>query len=107
MWVIGLKKKQGRDWSENDVDEMFDLFRQNIPIVAVTEDLIRPIDGVKECIDKLREAGILVGCDTGYPKEACDAIYKILADKHGINSTWSPIPRSSREGHRRSWSTTA
>jgi phosphonoacetaldehyde hydrolase len=32
----------------------------------------------------LRAAGILVGCDTGYPREACDAIYKILADTYGI-----------------------
>ena len=31
----------------------------------VDEDLARPIDGALECIEKLRAAGILVGCDTG------------------------------------------
>ncbi len=79
-----FKKAQGHDWTEDDVEEMFTLFRKKIPEVVVTEDLIRPIDGVKECIDELRAAGILIGCDTGYPKEACDAIYSTLAEKHGI-----------------------
>ena len=78
------KKAQGHDWTEDDVEEMFNLFRKNIPEVATTEELIRPIDGVKECMDELRAAGILIGCDTGYPKEACDAIYSTLAEKHGI-----------------------
>lgn len=79
-----FKKAQGHDWTEDDVEEMFNMFRKNIPGVTTTEDLIRPIDGVKECMDELRAAGILIACDTGYPKEACDAIYKMLADKHGV-----------------------
>ena len=52
--------------------------------MVVSEDLIRPIDGVKECIDELRAAGMLIACDTGYPKEACDVIYATLADRFGI-----------------------
>lgn len=79
-----FKKTQGHDWTEGDLDEMFTLFRKKIPEVVVTKELIRPIDGVKECIDELRAAGILIGCDTGYPKEACDAIYRTLAKDYGI-----------------------
>ena len=79
-----FREAQGRDWSEKDLDEMFDMFRPTMAEVAVTEDLIRPFDGVKEVIDTLRAEGIQVGCDTGYPVETCDAIYRTLEEKFGI-----------------------
>lgn len=79
-----FRQVHGRNWTDRDVDEMFDMFRPEMAKVAVTDDLIRPFEGVKEAIDKLRAAGILVGCDTGYSKEACDAIYDALARRHGI-----------------------
>lgn len=74
----------GRNWKEQDIEELFTEFRAVVPEVAASEELIRPIEGVKGCIDQLRAAGILVGCDTGYPKEACDVIYRTLAEKYGI-----------------------
>ena len=74
----------GHDYTESDLDEMFNIFRPTMAGVAVTEDLIRPFEGLKEAIDRLQADGILVGCDTGYPKETCDAIYGTLEEKHGI-----------------------
>ena len=79
-----FRKAHGRAWTENDVDAMFDMFRPEMAKVAVMDDLIRPFEGVKDAIDRMRAAGIKVGCDTGYPKEACDAIYGTLAKRHGI-----------------------
>lgn len=79
-----FSKVHGHAWTQQDLDKMFDMFRPTMAQVAVTEDLIRPFDGVKRAIDELRAAGILVGCDTGYPKEACDAIYRTLAEEHNI-----------------------
>ena len=79
-----FSKANGRDWAEKDMDEMFDLFRPTMAEVAVTENLIRPFDGVKEAIDQLRADGIQVGCDTGYPVETCEAIYGVLEEKFGI-----------------------
>ena len=79
-----FRKAQGRDWTEDDLDDMFDQFRPTMAQVAVTDDLIRPFDGVKECVDRLHAAGILVGCDTGYPQETCDAIYSTLSENFGI-----------------------
>ncbi len=79
-----FRTAQGRDWTEDDLDDMFDLFRPTMAQVAVTDDLIRPFDGVKECVDRLHAAGILVGCDTGYPQETCDAIYSTLSENFGI-----------------------
>jgi len=78
------RKVHGRDCTEDDLDEMFDMFRPTMAKVAVTEDLIRPFDGVKEAIDALQAEGIQVGCDTGYPVETCDAIYGTLEEKFGI-----------------------
>ncbi len=79
-----FRKAHGRDTTEKDLDEMFDLFRPTVAEVAVTEDLIRPFDGVKEAIDALQTEGIQVGCDTGYPVEACDVIYGTLEERFGI-----------------------
>ena len=79
-----FRQAHGRDCSEEKLEEMFDMFRPTMAEVAVTEDLIRPLDGVKEAIDALQAEGIQVGCDTGYPSEACDAIYGILEEKFGI-----------------------
>jgi len=73
-----------RTWGDGDIDKMFEMFRPEMAKVGVSEDLIRPFEGVREAIDELRAAGIKVGCDTGYSKEAADAIYSTLADKHGI-----------------------
>ena len=79
-----FNKANGRDWEEKDVNEMFDMFRPTMAEVAVTENLVRPFDGVKEAIDQLRDNGIQVGCDTGYPVETCEAIYGALEKKFGI-----------------------
>jgi len=79
-----FRKAQGHDCTEEDIDKMFDMFRPTMAEVAVTEDLIRPFDGVREAIEDLRAAGIKVGCDTGYPVETCDAIYGALERDHGI-----------------------
>ncbi|MFQ5994903.1 MAG: HAD family hydrolase [Acidiferrobacterales bacterium] len=79
-----FKRSHGHEWTQQDLDQMFDMFRPTMAQVAVTDDLIRPFDGVKEAIEEFRAAGIQVGCDTGYPGETCDVIYQTLAEKYGI-----------------------
>ena len=79
-----FQKVHKRAWADADIDAMFDMFRPEMAKVAVTEDLIRPFDGVREAIEELRSAGILVACDTGYSIEAASAIYDKLARKHGV-----------------------
>lgn len=74
----------GRDWTAEDVDRMFDMFRPTMAEVAVTPELIEPFDGIREAVDEMRAAGIKIGCDTGYPVEACEAIYRTLAQDFGI-----------------------
>jgi hypothetical protein len=38
------------------------------------EELARPLEGTTECIAKLHEAGIVVGYDTGYTRDASTAL---------------------------------
>lgn len=78
------RKVHGHDATQSDLDEMFDMFRPTMAEIAVSEDLIRPFEGLREAIGKLQADGVLVGCDTGYPKETCDAIYGALEKNHGI-----------------------
>lgn len=63
---------------------MFEEFQLLLNVVVIREELARPIDGTKECIEKLKEAGIIVGCDTGYTKEASVTLRKLLQEKYGI-----------------------
>ena len=79
-----FKKEQGRDWTEKDLDQMFEEFQPILNEVIVRDELAKPIDGTYECIQKLHEAGILVGCDTGYTIAASTALRKVLKEKHRI-----------------------
>jgi phosphonoacetaldehyde hydrolase len=51
---------------------------------------------VKRSVDRLRAAGIKVGCDTGYPIEACTAIYEALDSRHGIRFDVVADPENTR-----------
>lgn len=79
-----FRRVHGRDWTADDLNRMFDMFRPTMAEVAVSEELIRPFAGVREAIETLRAAGVRIGCDTGYPKEAAEAIYGTLAERYGI-----------------------
>jgi len=78
------KEKYGRPWNEEDFDKILATFRTLMSKYIVDEDLARPINGALEAIDKMREAGILVGCDTGYYQEDSLALNKVLEDKFGM-----------------------
>lgn len=82
---IQFRKEFGRNWTEKDLDEMFEEFQTLLNEIVPREELARPIEGTRECIQKLNEAGIVVGCDTGYTREASEALRKILKEKHGID----------------------
>ena len=79
-----FKQAHGRDWRQRDLDEMFAEFRPIVAEIAVTDELVRPIEGLKRAVDEMRAAGIVIACDTGYPVEAASAIYAKLADEHDV-----------------------
>lgn len=78
------EEKYGRPWNEDDFDNVLAAFRPLMSKYIVDPDLAKPIDGAVECIEKLRTAGILVGCDTGYYEEDSKALNKSLEDNYGM-----------------------
>ena len=78
------EEKYGRPWNEDDFDAVLAAFRPLMSKYIVDEDLAKPIPGAVECIDQLRKAGILVGCDTGYYEEDSLALNKLLEEKYGL-----------------------
>lgn len=79
-----FREKYGRDWTNEDVDKIFEDFLPLLNKYIVHPDLAKPIEGTIECIARLREAEILVGCDTGYTREASGLLNKYLEDNYGI-----------------------
>ena len=76
--------KYGRDWNEDDFNAILAAFRPLMSKYIVDEDLAKPIPGALEAIEKMRQAGILVGCDTGYYEADSLALNKVLEDKYGM-----------------------
>ncbi|MEG0663049.1 MAG: HAD hydrolase-like protein, partial [Anaerovoracaceae bacterium] len=70
--------------TEEDFDKILAAFRPLMSKYIVDEDLAKPIPGAVDCIAKLRQAGILVGCDTGYYEEDSLALNKLLEDQYGL-----------------------
>lgn len=81
---VQWQEKYGRKWNKEDFDKVLATFRPLMTKYIVDEDLAKPIDGAVECIEKLRKAGILVGCDTGYYQEDSKALNKVLESKFGL-----------------------
>ncbi len=76
--------KYGRPWNESDFENILAEFKPLMSKYIVDEDLAKPIEGAVECIAELRQAGILVGCDTGYYEKDSKNLNKLLADKYGL-----------------------
>lgn len=56
--------KYGRDWTEEDVEQLYDKFEDTLETVVA--EYSKPIDGVVDTVKALKEAGIKVGSTTGY-----------------------------------------
>lgn len=75
----------GHKYTEEDFQLLLSEFRPLMTKYIVDDDLSKPIDGAPEAIRKLREAGILVGCDTGYYAEDSAKLNKKLEEKYGMH----------------------
>ena len=68
------RKVYQRDWTQNDVDEMFGQF--NTELLSTLHNYCTPIDGVFETITQLKNMGLYIGSTTGYTREMMDIVEK-------------------------------
>lgn len=68
------KEQYKRDWTQEDIDEMFAQF--NTQLLSVLTEYCTPIDGVLEAIAELRKNGLYIGSTTGYTREMMDIVEK-------------------------------
>lgn len=68
------KDVYGREWTQEDIDEMFAQF--NAQLLSVLKDYCTPIDGVIESIEAVKAKGIHIGSTTGYTREMMDIVEK-------------------------------
>lgn len=77
-------KKYNREADNKDFENILATFKPLMSKYIIDEDLSKPIDGAFECIDALREAGIIIGCDTGYYENDSMALNAVLAEKYHL-----------------------
>lgn len=66
-----------RDWTEEDVDSIYNSF---MPIqIQKAQELADLIPGVAECFAALKERGILIGTSTGYPRAVAQPVIDAAA----------------------------
>ena len=61
-----------RNWTEDDIDEMFAQF--NNTLLMVLSEYCEPIDDVLEAIRELKKMGLHIGTTTGYTREMMDIV---------------------------------
>lgn len=66
--ISGLwEEKQGRKWTEEDVQEVYELSESKI--LEIVHNYAEPKPYVVETVNKLREMGLKIGSTTGYTDE--------------------------------------
>lgn len=72
------KKENGRDWTENDVDEMYEIFESMLSDIVADYSVVIP--GVENTVSQLKEDGIKIGSTTGYTREIMDRVLTKAAE---------------------------
>lgn len=70
--------RYGRVWNEDDVNELYEKFEAKLR--EVVADYSKPIEGVVETIEKLREMGLKIGSTTGYNNDIMSRVLPVAKD---------------------------
>jgi len=79
-----FQTKFNRMPNEQDFEKILADFKPLMSKYIIDEDISKPIEGSLEAIAKMREAGIIVGCDTGYYDADSKMLNKQLEEKYGM-----------------------
>jgi phosphonoacetaldehyde hydrolase len=73
------RDRHGTDARENDIDELYRVFR---PLqLAVIDEFASLVPELLDCIGILRQKGIAIGATTGYFREAAERVYQAASSQ--------------------------
>jgi len=73
------QQAHGRGWTEEDVDAIYNTF---MPIqIQKAQELSTLIPGVRDCVEALKQRGIMVGSTTGYPRSVAQPVIDAAAEQ--------------------------
>jgi phosphonoacetaldehyde hydrolase len=98
-----FRSVHGRDWTEEDVSELYEVVRDVLREHITDPELAAPIDGAAETVSTLRESGRKLGCTTGFPGESAEAMYDYLDTERGIELDFGAYPDLVRTGRPQPW----
>lgn len=84
------KEQFGRDWTEEDVDDIYETFEEELRHIVAEHS--RLIPGAYQAVQDIREKGILIGSTTGYTPEMMEIVTK-EAEKDGFVPDYLVTPK--------------
>ena len=80
------RQKQGRDWTEADVEAVYGQFETKL--FSILEQYTTPKPGVLETVAALRARGIKIGSTTGYTEQMMDLVTVKAAEQGYAPDCW-------------------
>lgn len=77
-------QKFGHPYTEEEFGALLEEFKRQMPRFLLDADLAKPVRGARECFDRLRESGILIGSDTGYYNEDAARLGELHRREYGL-----------------------
>lgn len=82
--VLQYRQIYGHTPQEEDVDRLFARLKVIMNDVALRPELAKPIDGAMEAVARIKNAGILAACNTGYPGAVARLLVKKIEENYGL-----------------------
>ena len=95
--ISGLwEEKQGRKWTEEDVQEVYELSESKI--LEIVHNYAEPKPYVVETVNKLREMGLKIGSTTGYTDEMMALVVPKAAELGYAPDCWFSPDSTNKKG---------
>lgn len=75
----------GHEWTDSDLEEMYEGLREELSETVVREELSQVIDGTPHALGTLRRQGKQLGTTTGYGSEAAEAVLESLETRQELS----------------------
>lgn len=90
------KKKQGRDWTEEDVEEVYRLSESKI--LEIVKNYAEPKPYVTETVKQLRTMGLKIGSTTGYTDEMMAQVVPMAKEQGYEPDCWFSPDSTGKKG---------